>query len=106
MSRGAKRKKLSVGKLKRYTTHEAGAAAVACVRFEASVVVLSNVLRCGETARVAGEEENGWTCAGLVLEIERMASFEGRKDIILAAIIKICMPVSNWYSYTEARGER
>ena len=40
-------------------------------------------------ARAAGEEENGRMCASLVLEQERMASFEGRKHIILDAIMKV-----------------
>lgn len=75
-------------------TYEAGAAAVACVRFDASVVVLGNVFRCGEMARAAGEEENGCTWTGLVLEKERMASFEGRKGITLAAIMEaVCLLV-------------
>lgn len=70
-------------------THEVRAAAVACVLFDAPWMVLGNVLRYGETVRAAGEEENGRMCAGLVLEQECMASFEGRKDIILAAIMKV-----------------
>lgn len=69
-------------------TYEAGAAAVACVRLDVSVVVLGADLRWGEMAKRAGDEERCCTWAGLVLEREHIAPFEGRKGIILVAMRK------------------
>jgi hypothetical protein len=40
-------------------------------------------------ARAAGQQENCCTCAGLVLERDRIALGEGRKGIILAAMARI-----------------
>jgi hypothetical protein len=69
-------------------TYGAGAAAVACVLFDVSVVALGADLRWGERAKVEGQEENCCTCTGLVLERERIAPVEGRKGIILVAVMK------------------
>lgn len=80
----------------RRTTYWAVAAAVACVRFELSIVVLGVVRRKGEMARVVGEEENWCTWAVLVLERERIAPLEGRKGIILTAIVTLAKQYGNW----------
>jgi len=40
-------------------------------------------------ARAVGQQENCCTCAGLVLESERIAPDEGRRGIILLAMTRI-----------------
>jgi hypothetical protein len=40
-------------------------------------------------ARAAAQQENCCTCAGLVLEKERIAPGEGRRGIILVAMMRI-----------------